>query len=148
MQTILIGALVVVLLSGGWLVDHLASSNRVAVDRVAELESAAADDAALIDAQRLALVEVGALQVRLDQIATNTRALQAVLVDQDARRRREFLELVKNDQATRDWLAIAVPAAVGLRYARPESTDPATWRTPAALSPGPVPVARPVATTD
>lgn len=81
------------------------------------------------------------LQDQVAAVATESRALQKTLDKQSAQRRAEFLELLKNDQATRDWLALSVPVAVGVRYARPGTDDPAAWRDPARLSAGGVPAA-------
>lgn len=83
------------------------------------------------------------LQDQVAAVASESRALQVTLTKQSAQRRAEFLELLKNDQATRDWLALSVPAAVGVRYARPDTDDPAAWRDPARVPAGGVPAAGP-----
>ncbi|MNF00718.1 hypothetical protein D3C80_1995920 [compost metagenome] len=50
-------------------------------------------------------------------------------------------ELKAHDQSVNDYLRAAVPAALGRLYERPETTDPAAYRSPAVLPAGALPPA-------
>lgn len=67
----------------------------------------------------------------LGQAVDRNRAAQAAA----------FAELKRNDKAVADYLAGAVPAALGRLYERPETTDPAAYTAPAGMQPGAVPAA-------
>ena len=49
-------------------------------------------------------------------------------------------ELKRHDPAVADYLRNPVPAALGVRYERPETTDPRAYRMPAGVPAGGVPV--------
>lgn len=99
------------------------------------------ESAARLDESKATAAALIVLQDQVAAVATESRALQKTLDKQSAQRRAEFLELLKNDQATRDWLALSVPVAVGVRYARPGTDDPAAWRPAASVPAGGVPAA-------
>jgi hypothetical protein len=101
----------------------------------------------VITLQAKALADQEAMQTELLAISTQTRKTQQAIDGQTAQLRRDLQEL-KSDETVRLYLGGLVPAAVGLRYERPETTDPATWRAGAGLRTGAVPAARPPATAD
>lgn len=65
---------------------------------------------------------------RVQKIATDTEQLRTVLRMQAATLRREIEELKRNDQQVRDWMDGSIPPALGLRYRREATTDPAAYR--------------------
>lgn len=76
--------------------------------------------------ERLAAVELSMQQLgqRIDKnTTTQARALE---------------ELKRNDQTIVDYLAQSVPTALGLLYARPETTDPGAYIASPAVHPGAV----------
>lgn len=117
-------------------------------------------------ARTAALEEAGGLSVRIEQLTGHNndlaRALenrtelvvQLGLIGRDTQRVRDAItgqsalisqslkELKRNDKAVADYLAIPVPAALGVRYARPATTNPVAWR---AASTGVQPDAVPAA---
>ena len=54
-------------------------------------------------------------------------------------------ELIRHDKTVADYLGLAVPADLGVLYARPETTDPAAYRAGSAVRPDPVLPASPPA---
>ena len=77
---------------------------------------------------------------RLSAVERQMRELGQTVTRHTAQQRAAFEELKRNDQAVADYLRAAVPAALGRLYARPETTDPAAYRSP-ALPADPVPPA-------
>lgn len=83
-------------------------------------------------------------QKTLGDLAEIERRLQLVgqAVDRNrAAQAAAFAELKRNDKAVADYLAGAVPAALGRLYERPETTDPAAYTAPHGVQPGGVPTA-------
>ena len=132
-----IGGLAVVL--SLWAVDH----SRLVRD--AAIESAAVQGA---EVEKLTgynndlareLSYRAELQQQLADIGRATQALHSTLDGQTALINRNLAEL-KHDKTIADYLGSPVPTAVGLRYARPETIDPAAYRAGAAsVQPGAVP---------
>jgi hypothetical protein len=135
-----VGGLVVVL--SLWAVDH----SRLVRD--AALESAGGLSA---EVEKLTghnndlareLADRAELQQQLTEIGRATQALNSTLDGQTALINRNLSELKRNDKAITDYLGGLVPVALGLRYARPETTDPAAYRAAASgVQPGAVPPA-------
>lgn len=99
----------------------------------------------LIDLQASVLAQQ---QKTLGDLAEIERRLQLVgqAVDRNqAAQAAAFAELKRNDKAVADYLAGAVPAALGRLYERPETTDPAAYAAPHGVQPGAVPPAVPPA---
>lgn len=109
--------------------------------RAEQAEQRLAESRQLIDLQSGVLAEqqrqlgaVTELERRLRQLGQDiTRNVQA--------QSRALEELKRNDQEISDYLAGAVPAALGRLYRRPETTDPTAYRSPDPLSPDPLPPA-------
>ena len=60
-------------------------------------------------------------------------------VNQNQREQSAALEeLKRHDKTVADYLGLAVPADLGLLYARPETTDPAAYRAGRAVRPDPL----------
>ncbi|WP_263146031.1 hypothetical protein [Pseudomonas sp. RIT-PI-AD] len=119
-----------------WRADHL-DSERAFEQRRAELAEHQRDEKqGLIDLQGGVLAEQQRQLGMLTDIDMTTRQLSMTLTRQGADHARAIEELKRNDQVVADYLRGVVPAALGVRYARRETTDPAIYRGGPA---GPVP---------
>jgi hypothetical protein len=128
-----LGAALVVSLSL-WLADHAwQNSERLTVQN----EGMARELIALASA----LDSQAVLRESLDKIDRQTRTITAALDGQTAQLNRNMTELKRTDEKSRAYLAELIPAALGVRYARPETTDPVAWRAGAVVQPGAVPAA-------
>lgn len=90
------------------------------------------------DALSKALGDQASLRSVLDKIDRQTRSINFVLDGQTAQLNRNLAELKRTDEKTNAYLAELVPVALGLRYARPETTDPIAYRAGAVLQSGAV----------
>lgn len=133
----------VALIGAAWAIDRTTQDNRNKADQIAELQRDASRDAGVIESQAAALGDLEELREQVRTIGAESRQLRTVLDAQAAQLRAGLEELKRDDQEARDYLASPVPAAVGLRYARPATADPAAYRAAAAgVRPGAVPAAR------
>jgi LysB family phage lysis regulatory protein len=111
------------------------------------LQSARADHAeqALADSQKLVERQADVLAEQQKQIGQVTaldqrmRALEQTVNRNAEAQSRALEELKRHDQAVADYLAAAVPAALGRLYERPETTDPTAYHSPDRLPADPVP---------
>lgn len=118
-----------------------------------DIETQRADTAQadLAQAQQLIELQAGVLeqqQKTLGDLAEIERRMQLLgqAVDRNrAAQAAAFAELKRNDKTVADYLAGAVPAALGRLYERPETTDPAAYSAPTGVQPGAVPAAVPSA---
>lgn len=142
-----VAALAVALLAGwaGYSWEEMRGSNARQADRIAVLELSAKGHAELIDAQAKALADRQAMTKALDQVTATTARLGQQLDRQGEQLAAGLEELKRDDPEAREYLRGAVPAAVGMRHARPETTDPAAYRegAPGVRLADPVPTARP-----
>ncbi|NKF30483.1 hypothetical protein HER21_28855 [Pseudomonas sp. BGM005] len=125
-----IGGLVVVL--SLWSADHARQARDAALAQNVKLAS-------FNDALSLALTDRANVQRLLTEIGRDTQRIYTTLDSQSVLINRNLAEMKRHDKAVADYLDSAVPAALGLRYARPETTDPAAWRVAASVQPGAVP---------
>lgn len=136
------GGLVVVL--SLWAVDHATQLNKLAVSQNAELRKSVQVSEANNQVLKRALLNREALLVVLGQIEARTRSINTVLDGQTVQLNRSLTELKRNDEKTNVYLAGLIPGPLGLRYARPDTTDPVAYRAGAlVLQPGAVPPAGP-----
>lgn len=126
------GGLVVVL--SLWFADHSAQVTKLALEQNTELKKDVGAIAAHSNVLAKALHDQAALRTVLGEISRQTRQTQSTLDGQTAQLNRDLAELKRNDKEVSSYLAGLVPAAVGLRYARPETTDPVAYRAGAAAS--------------
>lgn len=125
-----LGAALVVSLSL-WFADHALQAN----ERYAEANKELADQRdGLLDALR----DMGDVRTALSNIERKTRAINSTLDGQTAQLNRNLAELKRTDEKTNAYLAELVPVALGLRYQRPETTDPVAYRAGAVVQPGAV----------
>lgn len=118
-----------------------------------DIEAQRADTAQtdLAQAEQLIELQAGVLaqqQKTLGDLAELERRLQLLGQAVDRNRAAQvaaFAELKRNDKAVAEYLAGAVPAALGRLYERPETTDPAAYSAPTGMQPGAVPPAVPPA---
>lgn len=86
--------------------------------------------------------------VRLDEVERRMQQLGQTIAYNATAQGRALEELKRNDQAITDYLAQPVPAALGLHYARPATTDPGAYATLPTVQLGAVPAAGPAAAID
>ncbi len=111
------------------------------------LQSARADHAeqALATSQQLVERQADVLAEQQKQIGQVTaldqrmRALEQTITRNAQAQSRALEELKRHDQAVADYLAAAVPAALGWLYERPETTDPTAYHSQTVLPADPVP---------
>ena len=137
------GAAALVVTLAVWHADH---SALVRDSAIAALKEAEDTNSALISRYNRINTELynrTELITRLAAIERGTQQLRTTVQGQGEQINRNLLELKRNDKAVADYLALPVPAALGVRYARPASTDPAAWRAAAAagVRPDSVPAA-------
>ena len=114
-----------------WFADHAMQES----DRVVELNRGLARE---LYGMTSALESQAVLREALDKIDHQTRSINTVLDGQAAQLNRSLAELRRTDEKTNAYLAALIPGALGLRYARPETTDPVAYRAGAVLQPGAV----------
>ncbi|MDG9855672.1 hypothetical protein V2A28_06095 [Pseudomonas aeruginosa] len=104
-----------------------------------QAQRAATAEKAVVDAQRMVDLQGGVLAQQQRQIGAVTEIFQRMrqleqAVSTNARAQSAaFEELRRNDQAVAEYLRGLVPAGLGRLYERPETTDPAAYRSPAVL---------------
>ncbi len=145
----LVGLMALIVLVGLlWALDHTRSDNARQADRITALESTATHDAAVIEQQSKALANQQGLAEAVGKIGAETAQLRHRLDQQADALTAGLEELKRTDPDARDYLLDPVPAAVGMRHARPETTDVGAYRQaagsvpragvmPTAGSPGP-----------
>jgi hypothetical protein len=114
-----------------WFADHVLQSN-------VRLTDANEGQARELVALATALDSQAVLREALDKIDRQTRAINSTLDGQTAQLNRNLAELKRTDEKTNAYLAELVPVALGLRYQRPETTDPVAYRASAVVQPGAV----------
>lgn len=120
------GALVVVV--SLWAADHYRQSENAATQEMATLSSKVDTLTAHNELLVQALNDRTLVQEQLAQVGQATRLLNNTLATQSVQINRNFDELKRNDKETADYLRQSVPTALGLRYARPATTDPVAYR--------------------
>lgn len=110
-------------------------------DRADQAEQLAADRQGLIDLQAGVLVEQQRQIGAVTDLEQQLRALNQTVTRNTQAQSRALEELKRNDKETADYLRAVVPAALGRLYQRPETTDPAAYRSPDPLPADPVPPA-------
>ncbi len=111
-----------------WRADHLDDERAFEQRRAILAEQQRDEKQGLIDLQGTVLAEQQRQLGLLGDIDLTTRQLGVTLARQGDAHRRAIEELKRNDQAIADYLRMPVPGALGLRYARGETTDPARYR--------------------
>lgn len=88
-----------------------------------------------------ALLNTSKLEAVLSEVRAESRQTRFALDGQASQMRQELAELKRTDADVKAYLSGSVPAALGVRYARPATNDPLAWRSGAAqgLRPGAVP---------
>lgn len=75
-----------------------------------------------------ALLDRAELEATLNDIRVEARKTRAALDGQTSQMRQDITELKRTDADVKAYLSGSVPAALGLRYARPSTVDPVAWR--------------------
>lgn len=132
-------ALTLTALVGIFSVLYLNAENARQADQIDRLEREAKADQQLIADQAKALAGQQALQVELGKISAATRKTEQTLSRQGEQLARDLEELKRTDETVEPYLRGLVPVAVGLRYERPETTDPIAYRQGGGVRTGAVP---------
>lgn len=134
------GLALVLLLAGAGLV-WWGLSPRIGLQsaRADRAERALADSQLLIERQAAVLAEQQKQIGQITALDQRMRALEQTITRNAQAQSRALEELKRHDQAVADYLAAAVPAALGGLYERPETTDPAAYHGPNRLPADPVP---------
>ena len=132
-------ALTLTALVGIFSVLYLNAENARQADQIERLEREAKADQQLIGDQAKALAGQQALQVELGKISAATRKTEQTLSQQSEQLARDLEELKRTDETVEPYLRGLVPVAVGLRYERPETTDPIAYRQAGGVRTGAVP---------
>jgi hypothetical protein len=72
------------------------------------------------------------------QIGVDIKLMQGQIADQDLATRNAMKELLKNDKAVRDYMALSVPANLGVLYERKATNDPTQYGSSGSVRPNPV----------
>jgi hypothetical protein len=139
------GAAALVATLAVWHADHSALVRNSALAALKESEDANTALVSHYNRINTELYNRTELLTRLGAIERGTQQLRTVVQGQGEQINRNLLELKRNDKAVADYLALPVPAALGVRYARPASIDPTAWRAAAAagVQPGALSAASP-----
>lgn len=127
LNTLQVAALSALLLAAAGLFYQHEQNGRQA-DAIDTLKRDASRDQGVIEVQSNALASIQQLQGEVALITSASRATRQALDAQSAAISQSLEELKRNDQTIRSYLDSPVPAAVGVRWQRAESTDPITYR--------------------
>lgn len=116
-----------------WVSDHSAQVTKLAMEQNATLRKAVQVSETNNATLATALRDQQALRVVLGLIDTRTRSIYSTLDGQAAQLNRSLAELKRTDEKTNAYLADLIPGALGMRYARPDTTDPVAYRAGAAV---------------
>ncbi|MCO7217141.1 hypothetical protein [Halomonas sp. OfavH-34-E] len=123
---------------------EVVATERDAIEQNAEALQARLDEqAAELSQLTAALDGQRDRAARLVEVERGIQTLRQTLDAQGAAQRASFEELKRNDQAVRDYLHRGVPRTLGVRYQRPDTTNPADYRRAPGLPADPVPIAGP-----
>ena len=124
------GGLVVVL--SLWFADHSSQVKDQAVQASAAFKEQNAALVAHSNKLAFALADQAAVRDALSEMNTRLNQTQSTLSVQTGQISRSLAELKRNNEQITTYLASPVPGALGLRYARTETTDPVEYRASAA----------------
>ena len=125
-----VGGLVVVL--SLWVADHSVQVKKQAQQESASLADELEVQRAHVAGLAIALRDQSAIRTVLSEMNTRLNQAQSTLAGQTAHINRSLAELKRSDEQITAYLASPVPGALGLRYARTETTDPVEYRAGAA----------------
>lgn len=143
-----VGALVVAGALAFWRWEVAATERDAARLQVEQMRERMTEQARELEQLAVALELEYIRAGRLVEVEQGIESLRQTLVAQGAEHRAGLEELKRNDEDVRDYLRGLVPGALGVRYARPETTDPASYRGSAPVPPGAVPASRPASPGD
>lgn len=111
-----------------WTLDHARGVNALQAEVITGLQAEAARTAAIIEQQAEALARQQETAKALGKIGADMAQLSSLLDQQGDTLAAGLEELKRNDPDAREYLRSPVPAAVGMRHARPETTDIGAYR--------------------
>ena len=124
------GGLVVVL--SLWFADHSLQVKDQAVQASAAFKEQNAALVAHSNKLAFALADQAAVRDALSEMNTRLNQTQSTLSVQTGQINRSLAELKRDNEQITTYLASPVPSAIGVRYARTETTDPVEYRARAA----------------
>lgn len=137
----ILGGLVVV--CALWFADHSYQVKEQAMQANAGFAEQNAALVSHVSELAVALRDQAAVRAVLGDMSTRLNQTQSTLSGQTAQITRSLAELKRTDEQITAYLAAPIPRAIGVRYARAETTDPVEYRSAAiGLRVDPVPSAR------
>ncbi len=94
---------------------------------IASQQAVIADAAADLKAEREFGESRESVIKAMFKIGEDMEEIRTTLRTQDQANRKVLQELIKNDKQVRDYMVLTIPSALGLQYARPETTDPTRY---------------------
>lgn len=128
LKLIAAAALVAATFVGWWRYDVAATERDAATARAESLKADNDEQADQLQQYATELRDQQDRAERLAEIERNMRTIRQTIASQAEAQRAGFEELKRNDQAVRDYLRGRVPDALGVRYQRSATTDPAAYR--------------------
>lgn len=130
-----------VVVSALWFADHSYQVKEQAMQANAGFVEQNGALVAHVNELAVALRDQAAVRTVLGDMNTRLNQTQSTLAGQSAQLNRSLAELKRSDEQITAYLAAPVPGALGVRYARPETTDPVEYRAAASVRTEPVPPA-------
>ncbi|OZY31071.1 hypothetical protein [Pseudomonas lundensis] len=121
-----VGGLVVV--CSLWVADHSYQVKEQAIQANAGFVEQNAALVSHANELAVALRDQAAVRAVLGDMSTRLNQTQSTLAGQTAQLNRSLAELKRTDEQITAYLAAPIPRALGVRYARTETTDPVEYR--------------------
>lgn len=128
-------------LSSAYLYERASSRIKLQDQTIISLQEQVKRDATTIQEERAWAKNRENVIAALLQIGKDIQNMQDEVRQQDKQRAAALKELIKNDKAIRDYMALAVPAKLGLQYERKATTDPTQYGPSGSVPTGSVPTA-------
>lgn len=122
-------------------VDRLRIQLSASEEKIEQMNLVIADRDADLAAERAWSASRETVLEAMVAIRKDMEGVRITLRDQDRSQRKALQELIQNDKQVRDYMQLAVPAALGMQYVRTQTTDPEKWRSGTGVQPSSVPAA-------
>jgi ABC-type transporter Mla subunit MlaD len=111
-----------------WLADHSYQVKEQAMQANADFAEQNAALLSHVNELAVALRDQAAVRTVLSDMSRRLNQTQSTLAGQTAQLNRSLAELKRTDEQITAYLAAPIPGALGVRYARAETTDPIEYR--------------------
>lgn len=128
-------------LGSAWQLERSRSRVKLQDQTITTLQDQVKRDAATIEQERAWASNREDVIKALLEIGKDVQNMQDEIRQQDRARAKTLQELIKNDKAIRDYMALAVPVNLGLQYERRATTDPTNYGPSGSVPPNAVPAA-------